>query len=570
MFKGLTRREFIKTASLAALAMAIPAEVFASPAETVIYGNFYTVDEKKPKAQAVAISDGIYTYVGDEAGVKSHIGKGTKVLTYKRGVILPGLIDAHSHGHLGGSGMLLMCQLNDCKTVEAVRARLKEFVDKHPEYDRIQGIGWDDATFGAEGPKASMIDDLTDKPVSLIDYGHHSYWLNSAAMKFKNITKDTPDVADGVIVRDANGNPTGCFREGAKIYFADLIYHFDVEQYKQAILAYQDLFLSLGLTMLYDPMVNLDYGSENVMQAYHQLDAEGKLKLHMHGGYQVFADKNPVADIEHAVALRKKYHGRHFDIDNIKILLDGVLESRTAYLNEPYSDSTDGYRGMLRFDVDTLAATVKKANAEDITIHIHTIGDGAITVALDAFEKANSPADKRNAITHMQLIKPADMDRMAKLHVVAVANPFWFAKEPLYHKNLSVPYLGEERAENQYPMKSLFDRGIVVTQATDYPVTTDINPLVGLQMGVIRQVPGQPETSLNPKECVTLGQMIQAATINAAFQLKCEDTLGSITVGKQADMVVLDADITACKPEKITDAKVLGTMIGGEWVYTSK
>ena len=570
MFKGLTRREFIKTASLAALAMAIPAEVFASPAETVIYGNFYTVDEKKPKAQAVAISDGIYTYVGDEAGVKSHIGKGTKVLKYKRGVILPGLIDAHSHGHLGGSGMLLMCQLNDCKTVEAVRARLKEFVDKHPEYDRIQGIGWDDATFGAEGPKASMIDDLTDKPVSLIDYGHHSYWLNSAAMKFKNITKDTPDVADGVIVRDANGNPTGCFREGAKIYFADLIYHFDVEQYKQAILAYQDLFLSLGLTMLYDPMVNLDYGSENVMQAYHQLDAEGKLKLHMHGGYQVFADKNPVADIEHAVALRKKYHGRHFDIDNIKILLDGVLESRTAYLNEPYSDSTDGYRGMLRFDVDTLAATVKKANAEDITIHIHTIGDGAITVALDAFEKANSPADKRNAITHMQLIKPADMDRMAKLHVVAVANPFWFAKEPLYHKNLSVPYLGEERAENQYPMKSLFDRGIVVTQATDYPVTTDINPLVGLQMGVIRQVPGQPETSLNPKECVTLGQMIQAATINAAFQLKCEDTLGSITVGKQADMVVLDADITACKPEKITDAKVLGTMIGGEWVYTSK
>lgn len=570
MFRSLTRREFIKTASLAALAMAIPAEVFASPAETVIYGNFYTVDAKKPKAQAVAISNGVYTYVGDEAGVKSHIGKGTKVLKYKRGMILPGLVDAHSHGHLGGSRMLLMCQLNDCKTVEAVRARLKEFVDKHPEYDRIQGIGWDDATFGLEGPKASMIDDLTDKPVMLIDYGHHSYWLNSAAMKLKNITKDTPDVDDGVIVRDANGNPTGCFREGAKIYFEDLVYHFNVEQYKQAILAYQDLFLSLGLTMIYDPMVNLDYGSENVMQAYSQLDKEGKLKLRMHGGYQVFADKNPLADIDHAVELREKYRGKHFDIDTIKILLDGVLESRTAYLNEPYSDKGDGYRGMLRFDTDTLAATVKKANEVDMTIHIHTIGDGAVTVALDAFEMANSPAEKRNAITHMQLIKPADFDRMAKLHVVAVANPFWFAKEPLYHKNLSVPYLGEERAENQYPMKSLFDRGIVVTQATDYPVTTDINPLVGLQMGVMRQVPGQPETLLNPTERVTLEQMIQAATINSAYQFKCEDTLGSITVGKEADMVVLDADITACDPEKISEAKVLGTMIGGDWVYTSK
>ena len=485
-------------------------------------------------------------------------------------MILPGLVDAHSHGHLGGSRMLLMCQLNDCKTVEAVRVRLKEFVDKHPEMERIQGIGWDDATFGLEGPKASMIDDLTDKPVMLIDYGHHSYWLNSAAMKLKNITKDTPDVADGVIVRDANGNPTGCFREGSKIYFEDLVYHFNVEQYKQAILAYQDLFLSLGLTTLYDPMVNLDYGSENVMQAYSQLDKEGKLKLRMHGGYQVFADKNPLADIDHALELREKYRGKRFDIDTIKILLDGVLESRTAYMTEPYSDKGDGYRGMLRFDVDTLAATVKKANEVDMTIHVHTIGDGAVTVALDAFEKANSPAEKRNAITHMQLMQPQDFDRMAKLGVVAVANPFWFMKDPLAHSKLSVPYLGEERAEKQYPMKSLFDRGIVVTQATDYPVTTDINPLFGMQCGVIRQMPGQPETLLNPAERVTLEQMIKAATINTAYQFKSEDRLGSITVGKEADMVVLDSDITVCKPEKITDAKVLGTMIGGEWVYTSK
>ena len=466
--------------------------------------------------------------------------------------------------------MLLMCALNDCKTIEKVRERLKEFIDKHPEMDKIQGIGWDDATFGTEGPKASMIDDLTDKPISLIDYGHHSYWLNSAAMKLKNITKDTPDVADGVIVRDAEGNPTGCFREGAKIYFEDLIYHFNVEQYKQAILAYQDVFLSLGLTMTFDPMVNLDYGSENVMEDYHQLDKEGKLKIRLHGGYQIFADKNPVADIEHAIQLKEKFKGKNFDIDTIKILLDGVLESRTAYLNEPYSDKNDGYRGMLRFDTDTLAETVKKANELNITIHVHTIGDGAVAKALDAFEKAKSSPDKRNAITHMQLVNPADIDRMAKLNVVAVANPFWFVKESLEHEKLSVPYLGEERAEKQYPMKSLWDKGIVVSQATDYPVTTNVNPLIGIQYGVIRQFPGQPETKLNPGECVTLEQMIKAATFNGAYEFKCEDRLGSITVGKEADMVILDSDITACEPEKITDAKVLGTMIGGDWVYTSK
>lgn len=576
MFQHVTRREFIRLSSLATLGLVVAgcgdsmAASSGKPADTVIYGNFYTVDEKNSKAEAVAILDGTFVYVGTAAGVKAYIGKNTKEQHYKNGVIMPGFVDGHSHGHLGGSKMLLMCSLNGCKTIENIRETLRAFIAEHPDMDRIQGIGWDDATFGASGPTAAMIDDLTDKPISLIDYGHHSYWLNSAAMKLKNITKDTPDVADGVIVRDAKGNPTGCFREGAKIYFEDLIYHFTVEQYKKAILRYQEAFLPLGLTMLFDPMVNLDYGSENVMEAYHQLDAEGKLKLRVHGGYQVFADKNPVADVEHAVALRKKFKGKRFDIDNIKILLDGVLESRTAYLNEPYSDSKDNYRGMLRFDTDTLADTVKKANELNITIHIHTIGDGAVTKALDAFEKAASAPDARNAITHMQLVQPADIDRMAKLHVVAVANPFWFTIEPDYHTKLSIPYLGKERAENQYPMKSLFDRGIVVSQATDYPVTTDVNPLIGIQYGVIRQVPGEPDTLMNPKERVTLAQMLKAATINCAYELKCEDTLGSIAVGKEADMVVLSSDITACAPEKITDAKVLGTMIGGEWVYTSK
>lgn len=568
----LNRRNFIKLSTLATLGFIFTGygEAAGKTADSVIYGNFYTVDEKNPKAEAVAIKDGKFIYVGTAAGVKKFIGKNTKQQRYNSGVITPGLVDGHAHGNLGGSKMLLMCSLNDCKTVESIRERLKDFIEKNPDMDKIQGIGWDDATFGVEGPKAEMIDDLTDKPVMLIDYGHHSYWLNSAAMKFKNINKNTPDVSDGVIVRDAEGNPTGCFREGAKIYFEDLVYHFSTEQYKKAVLAFQDFFLSQGLTMTFDPMVNMDYGWENLMKAYHQLDQEGKLKMHIHGGYQVFGDKNPVKDVEHAIELQKKYNGKHFAIDNIKILLDGVLESRTAYLIKPYSDKNDNYRGMLRFDLDTLAATVKRANELGITIHVHTIGDGAVKMALDAFEKANSGAKYRNAITHMQLVQPEDFDRMAKLGVVAVANPFWFLKDPDYHNKLSVPFLGKERAENQYPMKTLFDKGIVVTQATDYPVTTDINPLFGIQTGILRQLPGRPETALNKKECVTFEQMIKAATINAAYELKCEDTLGSITAGKEADMVLIDSDITTCKPEKITDAKVLGTMINGEWVYTSK
>ena len=539
-------------------------------ADRVIYGDFYTVDEKNPKAHAVAIADGKFIYVGDALGAKSFVGDGTKEEFYDNGLILPGFVDGHAHGNLGGSKMLLMCKLNDCKTLDAIRARLKDFIAKNPEMDKIQGMGWDDATFGTDGPTAAMIDDLTDKPVAMIDYGHHSFWLNSAAMKIKNITKDTPDIADGVIVRDADGNPTGCLREGTSIYFNDLLYHFTVEEYKKALLAYQDVFLSIGVTMTFDPMVNYDYGSENVMEAYHQLDVEGKLKLRVHGGYQVFVDKNPVADVENAVKCREKFKGNRFAVDNIKILLDGVVESATAYLNEPYSNRNDGYRGLLRFDLDTLVATVKKAHDMNITVHIHTIGDGAIAEALNAFEKAGTSPDNRSALTHLQIVNPSDIDRMAKLGVIAVANPYWFVKEPDYHTKLSVPYLGKERAENQYPLKSFFDKGVVVTQATDYPVTADLRPTNGIQTAVIRQIPGEPETLMNPSERVTVEQMIKAATLNGAYQFKCEDTLGSITVGKKADIVVLDSDITACASEHINDAKVLRTMIGGEWVYTNE
>ena len=327
----LNRRDFIKMSSMAALGFVFAgygengAAAGIGNADLVIYGNFYTVDDKNPKAEAVAIKDGKFVYVGAAAGVKNFIGKNTKQQRYTKGVIMPGFVDGHAHGNLGGCKILLMCSLNGCKTVESIREKLKDFIEKNPDMDKIQGIGWDDATFGVEGPKAEMIDDLTDKPVMLIDYGHHSYWLNSAAMKLKNITKDTPDVDDGVIVRDAEGNPTGCLREGAKIYFEDLVYHFSTEQYKKAVLAFQDFFISQGLTMTFDPMVNMDYGWENLMEAYHQLDREGKLKMHIHGGYQVFGDKEPLKDIEHAIELQKKYNGKNFAIDHIKILLAGRL-----------------------------------------------------------------------------------------------------------------------------------------------------------------------------------------------------------------------------------------------------
>lgn len=480
------------------------------------------------------------------------------------------MTDGHAHGNLAAT-QIFMCLLYNCKTAEDIRESLKKFIAEHEDFDVIQGIGWSDALFGENGPTADLIDDLTDKPVVLIDSSFHAYFLNSAAMKMKGIDKNTPDVGEGVVHRDADGNPTGCFREGAVVYFEDLVLHFPIEQYKKAILHFQDVVLAQGITMFFDPMTNLNGSEKDVEEAYHQLDVEGKLKIHAHGGYQIIANRNPLAAVERAAELRKEKSGVNFDLDNVKILLDGVLEGKTAYLDKPYcnnDDSSKDYRGLVLFDLDMLTAVVKKANELGLTVHIHSIGDASTEMALDAFEKGQTSTTMRNAITHLQLVNPKDFERMAKLGVVAVTNPYWFVKEPNYHKILSLPYLGEERAEKQYPMKSFFDAGVVVTQACDYPVTTVPTPLLAIQTAVIRQLPNRPETILGENERVTVEQMIEAATLNGAYQFKCEDKLGSITVGKQADLVVLDSDITTCKPEHIADAKVLRTMIGGEWVFT--
>ena len=545
-------------------------------ADTLIYGNFYTVDKKIPKAQAVAITNGKFVYVGDAEGVKNFIGDNTEVVRYDDGIILPGFGEGHGHVSSGGTTELFQVKLFGGKTLKDYRAMIKAHAEKNPNFEVVLGMGFNPVLdFGANGPTADMLEGLTDKFIIVSDMGGHSYWVNHAVMKKFGIDKNTPDVSDGVIVRDANGNPTGWFREGAMNLVKSLT-AYSVEQYKEAILHYQKKYLAHGETMFLDPILNWDM-TDNAMEAYHQLDVEGKLKMHVYGAYQVLQAEghDPISEIEHAAKLREKTKGRMFDLSNIKVFVDGVIVGNppTAYTKKPYADplsQKNNYCGQLRFDLETLTAVYKKSHELGLTVHVHAIGDGALSFTLDAIEKAlaqTGPHDLRDAVTHLQVVDKADISRMAKLGVVACTDPFWFVMDKDYF-DIMVSILGDERAENQLPMKSFFDAGVVVSSASDYPIENPAYPLIGIQKGVLRQNPDKPETLLNPSERVTVEQMIEASTLNEAYQLLCEDRLGSITVGKEADLVILDSDITACAPEHIADAKVLRTMIGGEWVYT--
>ena len=542
-------------------------------ADKVIIGNIYTVDEKQPKAQAAAIAGGRFVYVGDEAGVKEYIGPGTEVLRQEGGIILPGFGEGHGHIAPGATETLFTVHLNLYGTREEHLKTIRAFADKHPELEVIQGAGF----LPSDELTADMLEGLTDRPIVLADIGHHSYWVNHAAMDRLGINKNTPDVSDGIIVRDKEGNPTGCFREGAMDLLKPLTV-FSVEQYKEAVLYFQEEYLAHGETLILDPIINWD-STDNAAEACHQLDLEGKLRMHVFAAYQVFQAQghDTMAEIEHAAQLRERTMGPMFQLTNIKVQVDGTMGTppATAYVKEPYSDpwsQEHQHRGQLRFDLETLTAVYRRSHELGFTVHAHTIGDGALAFTLDAMEKAlalTGPHNYRDAVTHLQLVDPMDIPRMARLGVVAVTDPHWFGMDKTY-LDMMVAILGKERTEAQLPMKSFFDAGVVVTSASDYPVENPAFPLTGMQKGVTRHVPGAPETLHWPAQRVTVEQMIEATTLNEAYQLRCEDRLGSITVGKEADLVVLEEDITACDPEKIADTKILRTMVGGAWVNISK
>ncbi len=545
-------------------------------AEKVIYGNFYTVDKQQPRAEAAAIFGGHFVYVGDADGVKALIGKNTKVERYEGGLIVPGMSDGHCHCSVGGTVELFEANLLKVFDVDEFKGRIKALIEKHPEYEVYQGFGFAPLTelYGANGPTADMLDGLSDKPIVIADLGLHSYWVNHASMKRLGISKDTPDVSDGIVVRYEDGTPTGWFREGAMAYIKPLV-AYSVAQYKEAYLRYQEEYLAHGMTIFMDAIINWDY-TDNEVLALHELDKEGKLKMHAFGAYQVFqaAGHDTIAEVEHAAELRARTKGPMFDLINTKIQLDGTISPThgTAYMKQPYCDpesQKSGNQGQLRMDMDTLTAVYKRSHELGMPVHLHAIGDGALAMALDAMEKANAqtgPHDLRDAVAHLEVVDHADIPRMAKLGVVASTDPFWIPLPPELAAIQSYG-LGKARTEAMHPIKSFFDAGVVVSSASDYPITYPAYALTGIQLGVTRQQPDRPDSLHCPSECATVDQMIQACTLNAACQFQCEDRFGSISVGKEADLVVLEKDITACDPGQIEDTPVLRTMVGGEWVY---
>jgi predicted amidohydrolase YtcJ len=266
---------------------------------------------------------------------------------------------------------------------------------------------------------------------------------------------------------------------------------------------------------------------------------------------------------------RKKNLGPFFQTHTAKIFVDGVIEGSTAFLLEPY-EHMPGFRGEPLWNSDELDEVITIADKEGFQVHVHAIGDAAVRMALDAFEHArqvNGARDSRHLITHIQLLAPQDIPRFRALDVIGVIQPFWFKIDD-YYWNLAVPFLGEKRANRNYPMHSLIESGARIASASDFPVTVPCDPLIGIETGITRAESGAgPENSLWPEECASLDEMILTFTINGAYANFLENKIGSIEVGKKADLIVLDQNLFEIPPQEISQASVLFTMIDGGEVF---
>jgi predicted amidohydrolase YtcJ len=544
-------------------------------------GTVYTADAHRTMASAVAIAGGKFVYVGTDAGAEAFIGPDTQVEELGGRLLMPTFFEGHAHFTKATStvvGINLAGYQGEAEYVEACR----RYIQAHPGIKALRGQGYLEATFPGAGPRRQAMDAASaDIPIVLQAETLHSVWANTAAIRMAGITRDTPDPENGRIERGPDGEPSGCFRESAQNLMLDALPDFSVEEYEQGILSYQDMAHKFGFSGAYDPWL---YAGSNAVEALKSLDRKGKLTMRLRGAYWADPHRGP-EQVEALAAARDRDNigGNLFHINAVKFFMDGVLESVTAFLLQPYQKAVGrpaGWRGDQIWDPDNMNRVVAAVDKAGMGIHVHCAGDAAVKQTLNAIEyaeKTNGKRDARHCITHIFLIDPADIRRFTDLDVVAMTNSYWFQIDDTYVVNGS--YTGEDRIAHTYPEQCLFGAGLKVANASDYPVTAEPNPFVGIELGVTRIPPDNyhPWVSdyddpmfhkpLWPEERASVRDMLDSFTVNQAYANFLERETGSIEVGKSADLIVSDRNILTAAPEDIGTARVLKTLFMGKTVY---
>ncbi|WP_393101598.1 amidohydrolase [Streptomyces sp. LN325] len=520
-----------------------------------------------PTVTEVAVTGDRITAVG--ATALDLTGPRTEVVDLAGRLLLPGFQDAHLHPVPAGLE-LAQCDLTGARTAEETVRAVRAYADAHPGREWITGGGWSMEAFEGGTPTKEVLDAVApDRPVYLPNRDHHGAWANSRALELAGVTRDTPDPADGRFERDASGEPTGMLQEGAMRYVGRLTPPATPADRLAALLYAQRHLHAPGVTAWQDALVGAFLGMEDPSDAYLTAAREGSLTARVVGA--LWWDRERGAEqipelVERRAALN---HGR-FRATSVKLMLDGVAENGSAALLDPYLDTcgcATANRGTSFIDPARLPAYVTELDALGFQCHFHALGDRAVRDALDAVEaarKANGPSDMRPHLAHLQVVHPDDVPRFARLGATANIQPLWAAHEPQMDE-LTIPFLGPERAGRQYPFGSLLRSGARLAAGSDWPVSSP-DPLQGIHVAVNRTAPDGTEPVFLPAERLGLTAAFTAYTAGSAYANHLDDT-GSVRAGALADLVVLDRDPYAGPPGEIGATGVALTYVGGERVH---
>lgn len=479
------------------------------------------------------------------------------------GFLLPAFGDGHVHPIFGGLEQHF-AEVRQGTSVEEVARIVGEWARAHPETEWIRGEGFDPTLAPGGVFKAEWLDaQVADRPVVLRATDYHTVWVNSAALKRVGYHAGVMQPHDGEIVLGEDDAPVGTLREwGAWRPVYDLMPAVTAAQATSALEFATSGFAAAGITWIQDAWVE----SSDVALWLAALNAE---VVRVDADLALWADPNTWRDqLDSFVHARREMEAKgkgRITANTIKFFADGVIESATGALLEPYCDCPHS-KGIPNWEPGELRAAVEAVDALGFTPHIHAIGDAAVRNALDAIEFAattNQPRDRRWTICHVQLVDPPDLDRFADLGVIANFEPYW-SKFDSWQSELNRHRLGEERLHRQFQTATLMRHGARVSFGSDWPVTT-YAPLDGIQVAVTRQLDAESEPWM-PQERISVDEALAAYTSGVAFQSGRDDA-GAVRPGARADLTLLSEDPRECEPMRIDQIEVLGTWRAGERTF---
>jgi predicted amidohydrolase YtcJ len=536
----------------------------------LVNGKIYTVDKANPWAEAIVIEGNKIAYVGSNDEAKKFADERASIEDLGGRLVTPGLIDGHIHAV---SAIVLACviMLSPTQSLDEMKATIKGYIDAHPELPAYMGMGWADNYFGAAGPNKKDLDEICpNKPIAILSASGHCGWVNSKALEAAHIDKNAPDPnpsAGHVYVRDAEGSPTGYFKESSctNQIFSAAKYIAEESLGIEAVNLGQRC-ASTGITSVVD-CGNYDF-CEYLMNDALMMELEHKDNPVRVDACGLIGNKN---NIDYALSeskrLKAHYNTEKFRCTFLKILNDGTLENFSAAIPSPYPDAPLVQPSM---NVDELVHWGEEAAKAGLDLNVHAIGSVTVHYVLEAARilREKGYDSLRIICSHSSYVFADDIDKFAKYNVVANSTGKWFSALPAELND----YVNSLTKARPYPMGSIKKAGGRLSLSSDYPTDAlTFYPMPNMEVAITRQEIGNKDSFVREKEDrMTIEDVIEAYTINNAYIMRMEDVLGSLEVGKLADLVVFEDNLFEIDPYSIHDAKVHETIMDGVTRYKAK